>query len=150
MPTIAAADLRTLMRELLLGVGTPADIATMVGNSLVDANLAGHDSHGVIRILHYLEMCEAGQVSPTAEPELIREHGATAIIDGKWGWGQRSMWLATETACDRARQFGLGAAVVVGGRELTPALRAKIPYAAYCDQLRHLVAFVAVLSCRIV
>jgi hydroxycarboxylate dehydrogenase B len=113
MPTVAVAELRVLMRELLIGIGTPPDVAGMVGDSLVDANLAGHDSHGVIRILHYLEMCEAGKVFPTAEPELIREHGATVTIDGKWGWGQRSMWMATNAACERARQFGLGAAVVV-------------------------------------
>lgn len=113
MPTVPVADLRILMRELLIGVGTPEDVAEMVGNSLVDANLAGHDSHGVIRVLHYIEMCEAGKVFPTAEPEVIREHGATVTIDGKWGWGQRSMWLATNAACERARQFGLGAAVVV-------------------------------------
>jgi uncharacterized oxidoreductase len=100
------------MRDLLLGAGTPPGIATMVGDSLVEANLAGHDSHGVIRILHYLDMAEAGQVVPTAEPEVIREHGATVLIDGKWGWGQRSMWMATNAACERARQFGLGAAVV--------------------------------------
>jgi LDH2 family malate/lactate/ureidoglycolate dehydrogenase len=112
MPTVAAAELRTLMRDLLIGIGTAEDVAGMVGNSLVDANLAGHDSHGVIRILHYLEMCEAGRVFPAAEPEIVREHGATVTVDGKWGWGQRSMWMATHAACERARQFGLGAAVV--------------------------------------
>ncbi|HEX3303004.1 MAG TPA: Ldh family oxidoreductase, partial [Thermomicrobiales bacterium] len=82
MPVVAAADLRVLMRDLLIGIGTPGDVAGMVGDSLVDANLAGHDSHGVIRILHYLEMCEAGEVFPAAEPEIIREHGATVTIDG--------------------------------------------------------------------
>jgi LDH2 family malate/lactate/ureidoglycolate dehydrogenase len=112
MPVVAAADLRVLMRDLLIGIGTPGDVAGMVGDSLVDANLAGHDSHGVIRILHYLEMCEAGEVFPAAEPKIIREHGATVTIDGKWGWGQRSMWMATYAACERAREFGLGAAVV--------------------------------------
>ena len=113
MPTIAAPELRVLMRELLIGIGTADDVAELVGDSLVDANLAGHDSHGVIRILHYLEMCEAGQVFPAHTPEIVREHGATVTIDGKWGWGQPSMWMATRAACDRAREFGLGAAVVV-------------------------------------
>ena len=100
------------MRDLLIAGNTPPDVATMVGDSLVDSNLAGHDSHGVIRILHYLEMAECGEVDPTAEPEIIREHGATVTIDGKWSWGQRSMWMATKAACERARDFGLGAAVV--------------------------------------
>ncbi|MDQ2682061.1 MAG: Ldh family oxidoreductase [Chloroflexota bacterium] len=112
MPTVPAADLRILMRELLTAAGTPPDVATMVGDSLVDSNLAGHDSHGVIRILHYLEVAAKGEVDPAAEPEIVREHGATVTVDGKWTWGQRSMWMATHAACGRAREFGIGAAVV--------------------------------------
>lgn len=108
----SADELRRLMREMLEAAGTPEAAAEFVGHSLVDANLAGHDSHGVIRILHYLEMVRAGEVDPGAEPELLGTDGATARIDGKWGWGQLSMRLATETAIDLARQFGLGAAVV--------------------------------------
>jgi LDH2 family malate/lactate/ureidoglycolate dehydrogenase len=61
MPTVAAAKLRALMRELLTAAGTPDDIAGLVGDSLVDANLAGHDSHGVMRVLHYLEMVGHGR-----------------------------------------------------------------------------------------
>jgi uncharacterized oxidoreductase len=101
------------MRELLLGVGTSPEHADQVAESLIDANLAGHDSHGVLRILHYLEMAETGEVIPTAQAEVIREHGATVTIDGHWGWGQPSMWMATNCAGDRARSFGIGAAIVV-------------------------------------
>lgn len=108
----SADELRRLMQDLLLAVGTAADDAVFVGNALVDANLAGHDSHGVIRILHYLEMVRAGEVDPTAQPVLLGTDGATARVDGGWGWGQLSMRLAVETALDLARQFGLGAAVV--------------------------------------
>lgn len=108
-----ADELRRLMREMLEAVGTPAEAAAFVGDSLVDANLAGHDSHGVIRVLHYLEMVRAGAVEPTAEPALIGTDGATARVDGRWGWGQLSMRLATETALALARQHGLGAAAVV-------------------------------------
>src|SRR5213592_498997 len=111
MPLVPVAELRPLMTALLEGAGTRPDVARMVGESLVDSNLAGHDSHGVLRILHYLEMAEAGDVVPTAEPEIIREHGATATIDGHWGWGQLSMWMAVDAACSRAREFGIGAAV---------------------------------------
>jgi LDH2 family malate/lactate/ureidoglycolate dehydrogenase len=113
MPTVAAAKLRALMRELLTAAGTPDDIAGLVGDSLVDANLAGHDSHGVMRVLLYLEMDDSGAVIPDAAPGIIREHGATVTVDGAWGWGQPAMWLATETACRRAGEFGVGAATVV-------------------------------------
>lgn len=113
MQTRTGDELRRLMRAMLEAVGTPAEAARFVGDSLVDANLAGHDSHGVIRLLHYMEMVEAGEVFPAATPELLGTDGATARIDGAWGWGQLSMRLATETALDLARQFGLGAVTVV-------------------------------------
>lgn len=108
----SAEELRELMRALLVAAGTPEESATFVGDSLVDANLAGHDSHGVIRILHYLEMVECGEVHPAQQPEVRTRSGATAVIDGHWGWGQVSMQLATDTAVELAREFGLGAATV--------------------------------------
>jgi uncharacterized oxidoreductase len=113
MPTIPAADLRVLMRELLEAAGTPLDVASLVGDSLVDANLAGHDSHGVMRVLRYLDMVDEGAVIPGAAPEIVREHGATVTVDGMWGWGQPAMWLATEAAARRAGDYGIGAATVV-------------------------------------
>jgi LDH2 family malate/lactate/ureidoglycolate dehydrogenase len=112
MQTRSADELRALMSAILEGAGTDPDTAKLVGDSLVDANLAGHDSHGVIRVLHYVEMARAGKVDPKAVPTVLGTRGATARIDGGWGWGQPSMWLATRTAIDLARQFGLGAAAV--------------------------------------
>ncbi|HEY8448136.1 MAG TPA: Ldh family oxidoreductase [Thermomicrobiales bacterium] len=112
MPTVLADTLRDLMRAIFEAVGTPPDTARFVGDSLVDANLAGHDSHGVIRILHYVEMVRAGKVDPRAEPCVVHRFGATATLDANWGWGQPAMMLATETAIELARQYGLGAAVV--------------------------------------
>jgi len=112
MPVIDATTLRTLMRAMFEAVGTPPEPAHFVADSLVDANLAGHDSHGVIRILHYIEMVRAGRVNPRAQPCVIQRQGATAVLDGAWGWGQPAMMLATETAIDLARAYGLGAAVV--------------------------------------
>jgi LDH2 family malate/lactate/ureidoglycolate dehydrogenase len=113
MQTRTADELRRLMRGLLEAVGTPTEAARFIGDSLVDANLAGHDSHGVIRILHYIEMARAGEVNPAATPALLGIDGATARVDGGWGWGQLSMRLAVETAIELARQYGLGAATVV-------------------------------------
>jgi LDH2 family malate/lactate/ureidoglycolate dehydrogenase len=113
MPPVPVTELRPIMRDLLIGVGTSSDHADQVTESLVDANLAGHDSHGVLRILHYLEMAGSGEVIPGAEAEVIREFGATTTIDGHWGWGQPSMWLATKSAGEHAQKVGIGAAIVV-------------------------------------
>ena len=112
MPTISAPALNQLARDLLTAVETDPAAAQVVADSLTNANLAGHDSHGVLRLVGYLEGVRRGHVLPTATPELLSQSGATAIVDGAYGWGQPAMWLATRAAIERAREFGLGAAVV--------------------------------------
>ena len=112
MPDVQAADLHRLARDLLCAVGTEPSAAEIIADSLIDANLAGHDSHGVLRLPAYLEGAQLGYVLPTAVPKLLSHSGATAIVDAADGWGQPAMWLATRAAIDCAREHGLGAAVV--------------------------------------
>src|SRR5690606_30424145 len=81
-------------------------------DSLVAANLAGHDSHGVLRIPPYCASIEEGDILPGVRPQVIGQKLATARIDGGWGWGQAAMSLATDAAIDRAHEHGLGAAIV--------------------------------------
>lgn len=112
MPTLGADSLRRLAANIIAGAGTPDDCARIVGDSLVAANLAGHDSHGVLRLVGYVRSVHAGDVQPAATPTIAPQRGATAVVDGAWGWGQPAMKLATETAIELAAAFGLGAAVV--------------------------------------
>jgi LDH2 family malate/lactate/ureidoglycolate dehydrogenase len=112
MPTFAAGDLKQLIQVILEASGTPEQSARHVADSLIDANLAGHDSHGVIRVLQYLEEVEKGALDPKAEPEMILRDGGIAVVDGKWGWGQVAMLMATREVVDRARETGIGLATV--------------------------------------
>lgn len=112
MPVLGADELRVLACQILEGAGTPEDLARVVGDSLVDANLAGHDSHGVLRLVGYVRAVRTGDVLPEARARLTHRDRATARIDGGWGWGQPAMRLAAETAIDLAREHGLGCAVV--------------------------------------
>lgn len=112
MPDVAAAALHAFSRSLLVAAGAQPSAAEIVADSLLDANLAGHDSHGVLRLAGYLAGVRAGHVDPEAIPTLDSTSGATAIIDAHHGWGQPAMWMATHAAIAAAREFGLGAAVV--------------------------------------
>jgi uncharacterized oxidoreductase len=105
-------ELRRIATALIAGVGTPDDLAAIVGSSLVDANLAGHDSHGVMRLGGYVEFARRGDVRPAARATVTHRDRATARVDGDWGWGQPAMRLATRTAVDLARAHGVGAVVV--------------------------------------
>ena len=112
MPSVSASVLRQLAINLIQSVGTGPETACIVADSLINANLAGHDSHGVLRLVGYLDGARLGHVRPDAAPHLDSTSGATAIIDGAYGWGQPAMWIATRVALERAREHGLGGAVV--------------------------------------
>lgn len=103
-----AAELARLSRSILEAVGTPDDLASVVAASLVDANLAGHDSHGVIRLNSYVANVRSGQVRPAARPQVQPLGGACARVDGGWGWGQPAAHLAADTAASLARANGAG------------------------------------------
>ncbi|MDX6620760.1 MAG: hypothetical protein QOK36_3146 [Gaiellales bacterium] len=106
------ADLSALATAILVATGTPRERAEVVAQSLVEANLAGHDSHGVLRLSSYAEFVERGDVQPSAEPELVFERGAVARIDGRRGWGQLAGQLAAATVVRLAAIHGVGVAVV--------------------------------------
>lgn len=113
MITIQPAALTDFAGAILAAAGAPEDIAGRMAQSLVGANLAGHDSHGVIRIPQYLAEIERGQVDPAARPEVAREGPAWALVDGKWAFGQETARFAMEQAIQRAGPMGLGFASAV-------------------------------------
>ena len=112
VPTISHSKLETMLQQMLVAAGTPDDLAEIVATGLIDANLAGHDSHGVIRVIQYLEQVETGALDPAKRPEVVQENGATVLVDGGWGWGQPAMYLATESAMKLAREHGIAIGVV--------------------------------------
>jgi LDH2 family malate/lactate/ureidoglycolate dehydrogenase len=113
MPTLSHERLRDIARRLLAAAGAPDDTAAIVADHLVDANLAGHDSHGVLQLPSYLGQIRERTLDPAARPRVVREHGATATVDAGWGFGHVAARRATELAAERARQHGVAAVAVV-------------------------------------
>jgi len=110
MPEFEPAYLRDLGRRIFEAAGTPPDIAEHVANHLVDSNLAGHDSHGVIRIPWYVTQVQDGSVRPAARPRIVEDRPAAALISGEWGFGHPAATAAVDAACERAERSHLGAA----------------------------------------
>jgi len=106
----SARELTELGVSIFLAAGATADNAAGVVRSLVGANLAGHDSHGVIRIPSYVEEIGRGRLDPIAKPSVENETGSTAIVDGAATFGQLGARLTAETAARKARDVGLAAA----------------------------------------
>ena len=86
-----------------------ADEARVVAELLVEANLVGHDSHGVIRIPQYLAQVEAGDIVPDATVEVVHEAPTLAVLDAHWGFGQVAMSRGVDMALEKARATGMAA-----------------------------------------
>ena len=89
--------------------GLPDDDARLCADTLVQADLWGHQSHGVMRLSWYLARLQSGVCSPVARPELVVDAGAIAVIDGHDAMGQVLAAKAADEAIARARKHGIGA-----------------------------------------
>ncbi len=105
MPTFTAPYLKHLARQLFVGLGTPDDLAEIVSTSLVGANLAGHDSHGIIQVPIYAAAVQSGQIKPAVRPSVAPPTGmlATLAVDGALGWGPPAAYLASDRISERAQ-----------------------------------------------
>ncbi|MCO6456917.1 MAG: Ldh family oxidoreductase [Pirellulaceae bacterium] len=106
MPTIAVADLERFATRLLAAGGVPADEAEVIGPSLVDANLRGYDSHGVMRLPFYLEALELGEAVAGAELETLAESPSHLVCDAHWGFGRIQMGRLVERLIQKAQAVG--------------------------------------------
>ena len=88
MPTFTVDRLVQFATALLSAAGLDEDEAALVGRSLVDANLRGHDSHGVMRIPFYVDQVAKGEIVPGAPLTVMRETSDALVTDGHWGFGQ--------------------------------------------------------------
>jgi LDH2 family malate/lactate/ureidoglycolate dehydrogenase len=109
---LTPTELTAVATAILSATGTLPERADVVARSLVEANVAGHDSHGVLRLPAYVEFVERGEVDPTAEPALVYQRGAVARIDGRRGWGQLAGQLAASTVVRLTRAHGVGVVAV--------------------------------------
>src|SRR5689334_25098729 len=83
--------------------GLPEGDAGLVADTLVQADLWGHQSHGVLRLGWYLDRIRNGVMKPKTTPEFVVDAGAIAVIDGHDGVGHVLAMLATNEAIKRAR-----------------------------------------------
>lgn len=110
---VQAEQLREITQAIFKAVGSMDDVATYMAGSLVENNLMGHDSHGVIRVPAYVERIEAGQIRPAATPQVIKETRTTAVVKGNWAFGQVSAKYATQLVIDKAAEMNIASAAVV-------------------------------------
>lgn len=109
MPLLQAQTLTDFVRDIFLGAGARAADADLVARSLVNTNLTGHDSHGVVRVPQYIESIHNGDLDPLAEPAILQETPVMAHVDGQRCLGQVAANFAARTAITKAKAMGMAA-----------------------------------------
>jgi LDH2 family malate/lactate/ureidoglycolate dehydrogenase len=110
---IAPEVLRAFGTEVLGSVGVPAGDGALVADSLVQADLWGHQSHGLLRLPWYVARIRSGAMRAVTDPAVLSDTGPLVLLDGRDGIGQVLTEHARRLAGQRARAHGVG---VVGVR----------------------------------
>ena len=108
MQRVAKERLEAWAIACLEKAGVPPDEARLVGSSLVQTSTWGVDSHGVLRLTHYLNRLTRGSIKAAAVPVVMRTGPVTAQVHGEDGLGIIHATLAMETAIDMAKESGVG------------------------------------------
>lgn len=107
MPNLIAKQLSSLCLNVLKAAGVPEDEAKTVSDHLVEANLAGIDSHGVLRLVPYIKGVQKNLIRPGSKIEVVRETPGTVLLNGNWGFGQVIGAKAMRMAIQRAKTIGI-------------------------------------------
>lgn len=107
MNKLSSQQWHEIGRRIFTSWGAPDDIADGVARSLVESDLAGVSSHGVLRIPSYYGFWEKGWLNLTGRAQIIRESPATLNVDGNWGFGQPAMHQALDWAMAKSRTQGI-------------------------------------------
>ncbi len=105
--TVAAEVLRAYIAAIFQAAGCAAEEAGRIAHYLLSANLAGHDSHGVIRAPRYVQWLGEGRVRAGQTLTIVAEGPTHAVADGNLGFGQTIGPLAVDLGIARARAAGM-------------------------------------------
>ena len=109
---IDAGALRACMERIFEKEGFAAEDARAIADVLMQADLFGIESHGAQRLMYYHRNIRSGSVNVSAKPEVLRETPVSALIDGHFGMGALVAQFAMRMAIEKAKQSGVGMAVV--------------------------------------
>ncbi len=107
MVTIPHGRLCDIAARVLIAAGAAPDDARVVGDHLVEANLRGHDSHGIGMLPQYVRAILAGVVDPRAHACIEDRGGAILAADGRKGLGQVVANESIAAGIERALSTGL-------------------------------------------
>lgn len=112
MLAFSATQLYTFTANIFSAVDCPPMVAERVAQALVESNLVGHDSHGVMRVPFYLNAIREGRLKPHGQTSIVRETASTTLLDCGWNFGQVAAAEGMQIAIDKARKTGMAVTVL--------------------------------------
>jgi uncharacterized oxidoreductase len=106
---IEADVLRDFIGNIFAGAGCSTEEGARIAKYLVNANLAGHDSHGVVRVPRYVTSKLEGTVKGDVKVDVVVDTPVIAVVDGKFGYGQTVTPQAVQIGIDKCKAMGLSA-----------------------------------------
>src|SRR5437016_1726257 len=106
-PRVAPAALAAFVKRAFEAAGLPSADAEIAAGLMVEADLRGSDTHGVIRLPLYLRRLKAGGINARPHIRIVEERPATALVDGDNGMGHLVMRFAAMTAIEKAKTSGV-------------------------------------------
>ncbi len=113
MRHMAHHTLVDFVREIFMAAAVRQPVAQRVAESLVESNLQGHDSHGIVRVPLYLQQIEEGNLHPNADPEPVEDSPTITIMNARRGFGQWSAYVTMQKTIEKAKAHGLAAGGIV-------------------------------------
>ena len=104
---IDAPRLTEFVTRIFESTGAPRDKASTVATHLVEANLKGHDSHGVGMVPNYVYGISKGYLHVDHDAEVVRDKGSVLLVDGRQGFGQVVGRQSTLMGIERAKETGM-------------------------------------------
>lgn len=112
MLVFSPAELEDFAVSILSAAGCPPQVAHRVAQALVESNLVGHDSHGVMRLPFYLKSLRSGTLNPNGELTIVHETAGTTLLDCGWNFGQVAAARGMQMALDKAHTTGVAMTVL--------------------------------------
>ncbi len=110
--TLHEPQLLELGQVILKAAGASPQEAEIVAAELASSNLVGHDSHGVMRLMQYVQLIREGHIQPGKDPEVVREGPAFLVVDAHFGFGQVASSWTLERTLEKARACGCANAFI--------------------------------------
>jgi hydroxycarboxylate dehydrogenase B len=107
MKHFRADYLRQFGTDFFAACGSPRSEAALVADHLVESNLMGYDSHGMMRCIEYYRCVKDGRVKPGAPIAILRESPSTAVVDCGLNFGPVSTQVIVDLGCEKAKKCGI-------------------------------------------